>query len=169
MHPHHRMTMAMLACTVALALPASRTVAQPPRGEAPTTLAGAWRVNLLGLGPGAVPILMTFNRDGTLLQTDTPVLLPQPVPPSSAASNGHGLWRQTGARDFAFTYVKIFYGPEGPAVATVTQRGQAMLSADGKSFNASLVGTDFVDANGNPINTGAVSSITFNGTRIAAP
>jgi hypothetical protein len=135
----------------------------------PSSLAGAWRVNLLGFGPTPVPILMTFARDGTLLQTDTPALLPQPVPPSSAASNGHGLWRKLGGRDYSFTYVKIFYGAEGPALATVTQRAKATLADDGNSFTARIVGTDFVNADGTPISPGAVASLTFTGTRIAPP
>lgn len=139
---------------------------EPPKGS---TVAGAWRVNLAGFGPNAVPILMTFTRDGTLLQTDTPVALPQPVPPSSAASNGHGIWRKTGSREYAFTYVKIFYSPDGPALATVTQRAKLTLSEDGNSFNAAIVGTEFVDANGAPIGGGGVANLTFAGTRITLP
>jgi hypothetical protein len=148
---------------------ASPATAQQSRPEPQPSLAGAWRVNLLGFGPTPVPILMTFARDGTLLQTDTPVLLPQPVPPSSAASNGHGLWRKTGARDYAFTYVKIFYGADGPALATATQRAKAMLADDGNSFTATIVGTDFVNADGTPITPGAIATLTFTGTRIALP
>jgi hypothetical protein len=133
------------------------------------TVAGAWRVTLSGLGPAPIPILMTFTRDGTLLQTDTPVSLPQPVPPSSAASNGHGIWRKTGAREYAFTYVKIFYGPDGPALATVTQRANLTLSEDSNSFTAAITSTDFVNADGTPINPGGVATITFAGTRITLP
>lgn len=154
---------ALLAASPALAQ--SRAEPQHPS----SSLAGAWRVNLLGFGPTPVPILMTFARDGTLLQTDTPVLLPQPVPPQSAASNGHGLWRKTGARDYAFTYVKIFYGADGPALATVTQRARATMADDGNSFTAAIVGTDFINADGSPISPGAVAQLTFEGTRIAAP
>jgi hypothetical protein len=141
------------------------------RGEplSASSVAGAWRVNLSGFGPTPVPILMTFTRDGTLLQTDTPVALPQPVPPSSAASNGHGIWRKTGGRDYAFTYVKIFYSPDGPALATVTQRAKLTLADDGNSFTATIVNTDFVNADGTPINPGAVATLTFAGTRITLP
>ena len=163
-----RFAAALAAFTVFVLVSASPATAQSGP-EPPSSLAGAWRVDLLGFGPTPVPILMTFTKDGTLLQTDTPVLLPQPVPPSSAASNGHGLWRKIGARDYAFTYVKIFYGAEGPALATATQRAQAMLADDGNSFTARIVGTDFVDANGTPISPGAVATLTFNGTRIAPP
>jgi hypothetical protein len=162
---HKHFAAALVASSVLLSLP---TEAQS-RPESPASLAGAWRVSLSGLGPNPVPILMTFTKDGTLLQTDTPVSLPQPVPPSSAASNGHGLWRRIGPRDYAFTYVKIFYGPNGPALATVTQRGRASLSDDGNSFSASIVGTDFVNADGTPISPGAVAAITFSGTRIQLP
>ncbi len=151
-----------------LAFSAGPAAAQPG-SDPPSSLAGAWRVNLLGFGPTPVPILMTFARDGTLLQTDTPVLLPQPVPPSSAASNGHGLWRKLGGRDYSFTYVKIFYGADGPALATATQRARATLADDGNSFTARIVGTDFVNADGTPIAPGAVATLTFTGTRIAPP
>jgi hypothetical protein len=165
---------AAIATSTAFALvSAAPAAAQSSRLESPpspsSSLAGAWRVNLLGFGPTPVPILMTFARDGTLLQTDTPVLLPQPVPPSSAASNGHGLWRKISGRDYAFTYVKIFYGPEGPALATATQRARATLADDGNSFTARIVGTDFVNADGTPIAPGAVATLTFTGTRIALP
>jgi hypothetical protein len=158
-----------LAALTAFVLVSASPAAAQSRAESPSSLAGAWRVALSGFGPTPVPILMTFSRDGTLLQTDTPVLLPQPVPPSSAASNGHGLWRKTGARDYAFTYVKIFYGAEGPALATATQRAQATLADDGNSFTARIVGTDFVNADGTPISPGAVAQLTFQGTRIAPP
>jgi hypothetical protein len=163
-----RFVAALAALTVFLLVSASPATAEPG-SQPPSSLAGAWRVNLLGFGPTPVPILMTFARDGTLLQTDTPVLLPQPVPPSSAASNGHGLWRKTGGRDYAFTYVKIFYGAEGPALATATQRALATLADDGNSFTARIVGTDFVNADGTPIAPGAVATLTFTGTRIAPP
>jgi hypothetical protein len=163
-----RFTAALAALAVFVLVSAGTATAQS-RPEPQSSLAGAWRVNLLGFGPTPVPILMTFTRDGTLLQTDTPVLLPQPVPPSSAASNGHGLWRKTGARDYTFTYVKIFYGAEGPALATVTQRAKATLADDGNSFTASIVSTDFVNADGTPISPGAVAQLTFQGTRIALP
>jgi hypothetical protein len=141
------------------------------RSDSPggNSVAGAWRVNLSGFGPNPVPILMTFTRDGTLLQTDTPVALPQPVPPSSAASNGHGIWRKTASREYAFTYVKIFYSPDGPALATATQRAKLTLAEDGNSFTAAIVGTDFVNADGTPINPGAVATLTFAGSRITLP
>jgi hypothetical protein len=141
-----------------------------PDSRGGNSVAGAWRVNLSGFGPTPVPILMTFTRDGTLLQTDTPVALPQPVPPSSAASNGHGIWRKTGARDYTFTYVKIFYSPNGPALAIATQRAKLTLSEDGSKFDAAIVGTDFVNASdGTPIAPGAVATLTFQGTRITLP
>jgi hypothetical protein len=166
-----RFAAVLAALTLFLLVGAGSAAAQsrPDRPESSSSLAGAWRVDLLGFGPTSVPILMTFARDGTLLQTDTPVLLPQPVPPSSAASNGHGLWRKLGGRDYSFTYVKIFYGPDGPALATATQRARATLSDDGKTFTARIVGTDFVNADGSPIAPGAVATLTFTGTRIALP
>lgn len=155
---------------ILLALGVSQVFAEGrPEPPGSSSVAGAWRVNLSGFGPNAVPILMTFTRDGTLLQTDTPVALPQPVPPSSAASNGHGIWRKTGSREYAFTYVKIFYSPNGPALATATQRAKLTLSDDGNSFNAAIVGTEFADANGAPIGGGGVANLTFAGTRITLP
>jgi hypothetical protein len=164
-----RFAAALAAFAAFLVVTAAPGTVQSAQQQQQSTLAGAWRVDLLGFGPTPVPILMTFARDGTLLQTDTPVLLPLPVPPSSAASNGHGLWRKTGGRDYAFTYVKIFYGADGPALAVATQRAKATLGDDGNSFTAAIVGTDFVDANGNPIEPGAVATLTFKGTRIAPP
>jgi hypothetical protein len=141
-----------------------------PDSRGGISVAGAWRVTLSGFGPTPVPILMTFTKDGTLLQTDTPVALPQPVPPSSAASNGHGIWRKTSARDYTFTYVKIFYSPDGPALAIATQRATLTLSEDGNKFDAAIVGTDFVNASdGTPIAPGAVATLTFQGTRITLP
>lgn len=163
-----RFAVAFAALAIVAVFSSSPAAAQG-RPDSPSSLAGAWRVNLLGFGPTPVPILMTFAKDGTLLQTDTPVLLPQPVPPQSAASNGHGLWRKTSGRDYSFTYVKIFYGADGPALATATQRAQATLSDDGKSFTARIVGTDFVNADGTPISPGAVAQLTFEGTRITLP
>jgi hypothetical protein len=157
-----------------MALTPVRTAAQPAsspgRSDARRWPVGAWRVQLSGLGPAPVPILMTFNGDGTLLQTDTPVSLPQPVPPSSAASNGHGAWRKVSDSQFSFTYVKIFYGNDGPALAVATQRGTLTLAADGNTFEARLTGTDFVNAtDGTPIGTGAPAALTYAGTRIVAP
>lgn len=164
-----RFAAAVAALTLLVAFFGVGPAAAQNRPEPPSSLAGAWRVDLSGFGPTPVPILMTFARDGTLLQTDTPVLLQQPVSPSSAASNGHGLWRKLGGRDYSFTYVKIFYGADGPALATATQRARATLSDDGKTFTARIVGTDFVNADGTPIAPGAVAALTFTGTRIALP
>jgi hypothetical protein len=164
---HHGSLVFALCAALAVSAAAARTEPRNERG--PASVAGAWRVTLLGLGPAPIPILMTFGRDGTLLQTDTPVLLPQPVPPSSAASNGHGLWRQTGSNEFSFTYVKIFYGPEGPALATVTQQARGSLSSDGKTFTANIVSTDFVNADGSPVPPGGVASISFEAKRIELP
>jgi hypothetical protein len=167
---HNRFAAWFIACAALFAFCVPQVFADGrPEPSGAQSVAGAWRVSLSGFGPNPVPILMTFSRDGTLLQTDTPVALPQPVPPSSAASNGHGIWRKTGTREYAFTYVKIFYSPDGPALATVTQRAKLTLAEDGKSFNAAITGTDFVDANGAPINGGGVASLTFAGTRITLP
>jgi hypothetical protein len=109
----------LLACAV-LAASASNAHAQstPAAAPKPDQLIGSWLTTYqVGAFGGARPILLSFTRDGIVIETDTPQLTGTVV-----LSNGHGAWKETGKGTFAFTYRKAIVNPDASAAGLEDER-----------------------------------------------
>jgi hypothetical protein len=110
-----------------------------------------------------IPLLLSFGRDGIMLETDSPA--PTPVGDLGVLilSNGHGAWVPTGRGTFAYLYRKLIYEADGftPFGTTRTQ-ATGTISADGTQFQAHLL-IEFLDTDGQVV-LSAPGSAT--GTRI---
>lgn len=83
-------------------------------GDDEQSLVGAWHAQFTDvLTPPTFPpidVLITFNDDQTLTETDTSSLMPSPLPapfPPTAlfySSPGHGVWKKIGERTYAIKY-----------------------------------------------------------------
>ena len=144
---------------------ASAVAAQShPSGHGRHPLVGSWLVTYDVEAFGVViPILLSFGRDGVMIETDSPA--PTPVGPLGTLilSNGHGAWKDGGERTFAYLYRKLIYQQDGltPFGTTKTQ-ATGKISADGTHFEATIL-IEFLDTAGQ-IQLSAPGTAT--GTRI---
>lgn len=128
----------------------SPAVAQPHHSRhVRHPLVGSWLVTYDVEAFGMpIPILLSFGRDGVMIETDSPA--PTPVGPLGTLilSNGHGAWVLTRKHTFAYLYRKLIYREDGltPFGTTKTQ-ATGTLSADGTQFEATLV-IEFLDTQG---------------------
>ena len=145
---------------------ASAVAAQShPSGHGRHPLVGSWLVTYDVEAFGVViPILLSFGRDGVMIETDSPA--PTPVGPLGTLilSNGHGAWKPVaGKGTFAYLYRKLIYQQDGltPFGTTKTQ-ATGKISADGTQFEATIL-IEFLDTEGQ-IQLSAPGTAT--GTRI---
>ena len=135
----------------------------PPSGHGRYPLVGSWLVTYDVEAFGVViPLLLSFGRDGVVIETDSPA--PTPVGPLGTLilSNGHGAWKPTsGSGKFAYLYRKIIYQKDGltPFGTTRTQ-AEGTVSADGTTFEADIT-IEFLDTTGQVV---LVASGTATGT-----
>jgi hypothetical protein len=91
-------------------------------------LVGSWLVTYDVEAFGVViPILLSFGRDGVVIETDSPA--PTPVGPLGTLilSNGHGAWQPRAEKGtFAYLYRKLIYQQDGltPFGTTKTRHNQ---------------------------------------------
>jgi hypothetical protein len=136
-----------------------------PSGHGRHLLVGSWLVTYDVEAFGVViPLLLSFGRDGVVIETDSPA--PTPVGPLGTLilSNGHGAWKPgAGKGTFAYLYRKLIYQQDGltPFGTTKTQ-ATGKTSADGTQFEATIL-IEFIDTEGQ-IQLSAPGTAT--GTRI---
>jgi hypothetical protein len=112
---------------------------------------GSWLTTYqIAVFGGNTPILLSFTGDGILIETDTP--LPTPFGGSIGTvvlSNGHGAWKQTGERTFAFTYKKEIFHTDGSSYGVAQTDGTAAVSSDGAHLEINLTLLKVTDNEGN--------------------
>jgi hypothetical protein len=132
-------------------------------------LNGVWSVQvtiLSACGPGGVPVgglpsIITFTRDGKVIETPGSLLVgPLPV---LRVSPGLGAWQHEGGRHYtgAFTFFRVNV-PANTFAGTQKITEAIELSKDADEFTAAGTSEVF-DTNGNLVSTGCN---TLTGTRI---
>ena len=110
----------------------------------PDQLIGSWLTTYqVAAFGGARPILLSFTRDGIVIETDTPQLTGTVV-----LSNGHGAWKEIGKGTFAFTYRKDIFNPDASAAGLDKTNGTVTVSPDGNTLQLTL-NIQFTDTAGN--------------------
>ena len=153
----NRKKLAVLVVVVGIALVFTGAVASADDGPGKQTLAGVWQAALTILsacGPTGVPVagfpvLLTFTRDGDVIETPASLELADIA--SIRTSPGLGRWQYEGWQQFSavFRFFVISVPANLPnGSATVTEAIE--LDKDGDSL-ASTGTADFLDANGNSI------------------
>jgi hypothetical protein len=158
-------TCLLVYAVVGIGSVSSAAAQSPPSGHGRHPLVGSWLVTYDVEAFGVViPILLSFGRDGVMIETDSPA--PTQVGPLGTLilSNGHGAWKpMAGEGTFAYLYRKLIYQQDGftPFGTTKTQ-ATGTISADGTQFEATIV-IEFLDTEGQ-ITLAAPGTAT--GTRI---
>src|SRR4051812_8532186 len=101
-----RMPRRRLGAVLAAMLLAQSTLAEAADG---TTLVGSWLAEAVPTTVPRPPVkdLITFTRDGTLVESQRHYLKDTPWGPL-LRTPGHGEWRRTGERTFAVTLLAIY-------------------------------------------------------------
>jgi len=158
-------TCLVVSALVGLGSVSAAAAQSPPSMYGRHPLVGSWLVTYDVEAFGVViPILLSFGRDGVMIETDSPA--PTPVGPLGTLilSNGHGTWKPlAGHGTFAYLYRKLIYQQDGftPFGTTKTQ-ATGTISADGTQFEATIL-IEFLDTEGQ-IKLSAPGTAT--GTRI---
>ena len=158
----------LLACTIigtSTGIPAS---ADTPTGRSSLIfdlLVGSWLVTYdVPAFVFPIPILLSFTRDGVMIETDTPAPTPVGNLGTLILSNGHGDWEPTGFRQFAYLYRKLVYHQDGlTPFGTTRTTATGTINNDGSQITANLL-IEFLDVNGNVVLT---APGTATGTRIS--
>lgn len=85
------------------------------------TPVGAWLVEVTLPGQAALPGLLTFNSDGTLMASESP---------SPFESTGHGSWQMTNTGAAAYTFVALFGSAEGKNTGRLKGVGTLQTTGD---------------------------------------
>ena len=157
----------LLACAVigtSTGLPAS---ADTPTGRSSPIfdlLVGSWLVTYDVQAFGfPIPILLSFTRDGVMIETDTPAPTPVGNLGTLILSNGHGEWEPTGFRQFSYLYRKLVYQQDGlTPFGTTRTTATGTISNDGSQLTANLL-IEFLDRDGKGL---LATPGTATGTRI---
>ena len=143
-------TCMLVSAHVGLGSVSAAAAQSPPSVHGRHLLVGSWLVTYDVEAFGVViPILLSFGRDGVMIETDSPA--PTPVGPlgTLVLSNGHGAWQpRAGKGTFAYLYRKLIYQQDGltPFGTTKTQ-ATGTISADGTQFEATIL-IEFLDTEG---------------------
>jgi hypothetical protein len=136
----------------------------------PSELIGSWvtTFHVTGFGGKATPLLLSFTRDGIVIETDNPLDTPIGGAVGTVVlGNGHGAWKKTGTGTFAFTYHKQIYNLNLSGFGLDTTDGTITLSPDGNSFQVTL-SLVFKDNSGNVVfsspGTGTATRIVVEST-----
>jgi hypothetical protein len=129
----------------------------PAAGESPPQLTspnrhqpvGSWLVTYdvpAFLVP--IPILLSFGRDGVMIETDSPAPTPVGSLGTLILSNGHGAWKPNKGSEFAYLYRKLIYEEDGlTPFGTTRTSATGTISADGKRLEAEIL-IEFLDLKG---------------------
>lgn len=118
-----RLRVLVVAALAALAFP-SVTAARTPkvkhdRNHAHARIVGTWSVQVTPDGESPFEALVTFTRDGSVIETeaDTP-------------GTGQGAWRRVGRNRYAFAFQSFFFTETGEPGGHVVVRSVVTLSHD---------------------------------------
>ena len=142
-----------LACAVigpGSGIPAS---ADNPAGRSAyifASLVGSWLVTYDVQAFGfPIPILLSFGRDGVMIETDTPAPTPVGNLGTLILSNGHGEWVPMGVRQFTYLYRKLVYEQDGLTPFWTTRTTATGTIDNGGSLLKANLLIEFLDQNGN--------------------
>lgn len=116
---------------------------------------GSWVVIVTPNGAPPFRGLITFDTGGGLIasaQGDILLNPPPGVPPVATA--GHGAWKRTGNRRYAFTFRQILYGSDGSYQGEAKSRHKITLNASGNQWSGQLQ-FEIFDADGNVVFSGS--------------
>ena len=143
----------LVASSILSAFGTNSALAQRPWGDVgPSGLPiGSWLTTYqIPVFGGNTPVLLSFNGDGNVIETDTP--LPTPFGGSIGTvvlSNGHGAWKPTGERTLSFTYRKEIFHADGSYYGIAQTNGTAKVSSDGAHLELTLSLLKIIDSEGN--------------------
>ncbi|CAN5415525.1 hypothetical protein BH20ACI1_BH20ACI1_06510 [soil metagenome] len=127
-------------------------------------LEGSWLVMVTpNGGPPPFRGLITFDSGGGLIasaQGDILLNPPPGVPPVATA--GHGAWKRTGNRRYAFSFRQLLYDSVGNYQGEVKSRHRITVNAAGNQWNGQLL-FEIFDADGHLVFS---DSATEQATRI---
>jgi hypothetical protein len=157
----------LLACAVIATSSGIPTSADTPTGRFAhilDLLVGSWLVTYDVQAFGfPIPILLSFTRDGVMIETDTPAPTPVGNLGTPILSNGHGEWEPTSFRQFSYLYRKLVYQEDGlTPFGTTRTTATGTIGDDGAQLKANLL-IEFLDLKGNVL---LAASGTATGTKI---
>jgi hypothetical protein len=116
-----RLRILVIAALVALALP-SVAAARTPKGKHDRNhprIVGTWSVQVTPNGEQPFQALVTFTRDGSVIETE-----------ADAPGTGQGAWRRIGRNRFAFAFQSFVFTETGDPGGHVVVRSVVTLSDD---------------------------------------
>jgi len=135
---------AFLAFVIAVALMVANITAfaRVSEGEQDAKgLVGAWRATFTSVdNPPSfqpIPVLLTINAEGTLVELDGAAIVPFPPPPNIPqvfSGPANGVWRKVGERKYEMKFIQIAVNPDSTLAATGTLRFTVKLNDDGDRF-----------------------------------
>jgi hypothetical protein len=163
------LTLIITAMGVSLSRPmvAQEIEGANPQSSKSEALVGSWTATFVSVdNPPSfppIPVLLTINADGTMVETDGSALVPFAPDPNTGltyTSPGHGVWQFPGGK-FAIKFVQIVAKSDNTLFATGTLQFDVVL--DGKDHFHSTGTFKFVDTAGNVL---AAGEEQLNGQRI---
>jgi hypothetical protein len=154
-----RLRLLVLAAVALVAVP-SLALAHPakphPRGhhqqQQAAAILGTWDVRVTVNGQAPFPALLTFNRGGGVVETE-----------SDQPGTGLGAWQRTGANTYAVAFKTFIFTPTGDPGGWVVVRSMVTLTGDTLSGPFKF---DVFDPTGKVVQSG---SGTATATRFAIP
>jgi hypothetical protein len=153
-----RLRLLVCAALVALAVP-TLAVARGTKGDHPpghhhksAAIVGTWDVQVTPDGQATFPALLTFNRGGGLVETE-----------SDQPGTGLGAWKRTGATTYALAFKTFIFTPTGDPGGWVVVRSTVTMTDDTLSGPFRF---DVFDPAGNKVQSG---SGTATATRFVIP
>ena len=118
-----RLRILVVAALAALAIP-SVTAARTPKGKhdrnhAHARIVGTWSVQVTPDGAQPFQALITFTRDGSVIETE-----------ADAPGTGQGAWKRISRNRFAFAFQSFFFTETGEPGGHVVVRSVVTLSHD---------------------------------------
>jgi hypothetical protein len=118
-----RLRVLVVAALAALAFP-SVTAARTPkvkhdRNHAHARIVGTWSVQVTPDGEPSFQALVTFTRDGSVIETE-----------ADAPGTGQGAWKRVGRNRYAFAFQSFFFTETGEPGGHVVVRSVVTLSHD---------------------------------------
>ncbi len=145
--PARKFSLPLSALAVVVALVATagaaRTAAVDDCDDNSTRLEGSWSGTATALVPVGLPQirdLITFTRDGNVIESRSPFVPATPIGPLLETA-GHGEWVRTGWRDYEVKFVFLIQRPpasDGAFVGTETVRMRLTLDRSGETLTGTL-------------------------------
>jgi hypothetical protein len=147
-----RLRLLVIAALVALAVPTVAVARTAKGSQKAAAIAGTWDVQVSPVGASPFPALLTFTRDGGVIETE-----------SDGAGTGLGSWKRTGPKAFTLAFKTFLFTPAGDPAGSVVVRAAVTLNGGTLSGPFKF---DVFDTAGNKLQSG---SGTAKATRFVIP